>query len=117
MFKLKFGLAITASVMVFELLAASSFNVSDVFGDGMVLQRGKSVRVTGTGALGTTVTCEFRGAKVSGIVGEKGRWVIVLPAGDAGGPFELKVASESEEFLLNILLKVCFLHKILLHLF
>lgn len=95
MFKLKFGLAITASVMVFELLAASSFNVNDVFGDGMVLQRGKSVRVAGTGALGTTVTCEFRGAKVSGIVGEKGRWVIELPAGDAGGPFELKVSSST----------------------
>ena len=46
----------------------------NIFGDNMVLQRGKPVKVWGTADRGETVTVEFAGQKVTAKADRKGNW-------------------------------------------
>lgn len=54
------------------------FQASPLFGDGMVLQRGKNICVFGTGEEGVTVKAELCGFTMSGVVSQ-GKWKVVFP--------------------------------------
>jgi len=69
----------------------SSFSVHSCFGDGMVVQRGKPVRISGTATPRTVIKGRFRGAEAKAEVGVDGAWELEFPAGEAGGPFDLAV--------------------------
>ncbi len=69
-----------------------SFSVHKVFGDHMVLQRGKPVKISGRAEAGKTVTVTLAGNTATAVTGESGEWQAVLPALEAGGPYEVKVA-------------------------
>ncbi|MBR2713379.1 MAG: hypothetical protein IKB76_01200 [Kiritimatiellae bacterium] len=71
-------------------LAQVAFSVDNIFGDGMVVQRRKPVRVSGNAEPSLSVTATFRGEKRVAVAGADGRWTVEFPAGEAGGPFELK---------------------------
>ncbi|MBW5448052.1 sialate O-acetylesterase [Cohnella sp. CFH 77786] len=66
--------------------------IDAMFSDHMVLQRGKNIPIWGTGNDGETVTVECRDKQAKAVV-EGGRWKVLLPSMDAGGPFELTVKS------------------------
>ncbi len=76
------------------LLAASLFSVpgvladvqvSKIFGDHMVLQQEKPIRVWGTADPGEDVRVEFGGQSGSAKAGENGKWRVDLPAMKADG--------------------------------
>ena len=71
-------------------LADAAFSVDNIFGDGMVMQRRKPVRVSGNAEPSLSVTATFRGEKRVAVAGADGRWTVEFPAGEAGGPFEMK---------------------------
>ena len=71
-------------------LAQVAFSVDNIFGDGMVVQRRKPVRVSGNAEPSLSVTATFRGEKRVAVAGADGRWTVEFPAGEAGGPFEMK---------------------------
>ena len=75
--------------------AISAFSVDGRFSDHMVLQQGRPVTVSGTASPGTAVRGIFRGVSASAEAGADGRWELELPAGNAGGPFELVVDARS----------------------
>ena len=54
------------------------FKTAPLFGDGMVLQRGKNICVFGTGEDGVTVTAELCGFTMSGVVSD-GKWKVIFP--------------------------------------
>lgn len=83
--------AVAAVFCVPVAVAAAAFSVDNVFGDHMVLQRAKPVRISGSGQVGLPVTVAFRGETRKVIADGDGRWVAEFPAGQAGGPFDLKV--------------------------
>ncbi len=62
-----------------------------IFTDHMVLQRQKPIPVFGLGAPGSSVSVELNGKKANTKVDDKGRWLVKLPAMNAGGPYELTI--------------------------
>ena len=62
------------------------------FGDGMVFQRSRPVRVAGRSAPGASISGSFRGASARASADASGEWELVFPAGAEGGPFELGVS-------------------------
>ena len=70
----------------------SAFSVHNIFGDHMVLQRGKPIRIAGTAFPGVKVRGSFAGDAATGKAGPDGEWVIEFPAREAGGPYELTVS-------------------------
>lgn len=66
------------------------FDLAAVFTDHMVLQRNKNINIWGCAYTATDVTVEFCGKSVT-TRAESGKWKVVLPPMEAGGPYELKV--------------------------
>lgn len=70
------------------VLAAEELRLAPIFTDGLVFAEGKPVRLFGTGLGAVSATFRGRTAKA---VSSGGVWTVELPAGTAGGPFELTV--------------------------
>ena len=70
-------------------VSAEEMFLAPIFSDHMVFAAGKPMRVFGTGDGEVAVT--FRGKTVKG-ESIYGKWCVTLPAGEAGGPFEMTVA-------------------------
>ena len=70
----------------------SAFSVHNIFGDHMVLQRGKPIRIAGTAFPGVSVRGSFAGDVATGKAGPDGEWVVEFAAREAGGPYELSVS-------------------------
>lgn len=66
------------------------FDLAAVFTDHMVLQRNKNINIWGCAYTATDVTVELCGKSVT-TRAESGKWKVVLPPMEAGGPYELKV--------------------------
>jgi sialate O-acetylesterase len=88
---LAFGVMLLCSSASGELMLPS------VIGDGMVLQRGTQVAVWGWGDPGTAASVTFRGEQTKATADADGAWLARLPAGAAGGPFELRIVSADAE--------------------
>lgn len=54
--------------------------IASVFGDGMVLQREKPIRIWGESAPNARIAVEFAGLTSSGVADGEGRWRVELPA-------------------------------------
>lgn len=67
---------------------ATGMRLAPIFADHMVLAAGKPVRVFGTGI--GTARVSFRGVEATA-ESKGGSWCVELPAGAAGGPYELTV--------------------------
>ena len=68
--------------------------LSALFTDGMVIAENRPVRVFGTGC--GAVRVSFRGHEVQSTA-TGGPWCVELPAGAAGGPYELRVSLDGRE--------------------
>lgn len=53
-------------------------NTAQIFNDGMILQRDKSISVWGTGDQGALVSVEIQGHKAQNYVGADGKWSVTL---------------------------------------
>src|SRR4029453_15903137 len=58
--------------------AFAALGVNPIFGSDMVLQRGVTVPVFGTGDVGATVTVNFQNQNVSTVVPSSGKWLVNL---------------------------------------
>ncbi|MBR4129618.1 MAG: hypothetical protein IKU02_01700 [Bacteroidaceae bacterium] len=64
-----------------------------MFGDGMVLQRGVRIPVWGWAAPNSTIRVELNGRYATTKASEDGKWEVWLPKMQAGGPYELTVGN------------------------
>lgn len=69
----------------------NSLTLPRIFGDGMVVQRGKPIVVWGWAAPSARVAVEFHGHTARATTKSDGKWTATLPSETAGGPFELVV--------------------------
>lgn len=69
----------------------------EVYSDNMVLQRGQELIIKGSANAGEKISVRLGKQKVSGVAGENGQWQATLKKLEAGGPYELTVASPDRE--------------------
>ena len=63
---------------------------SPMYGNGMVLQRGDSIPLHGTANAGDVVDVTFNGVSLTTKTNVDGRWRVVFPSVEAGGPYRLE---------------------------
>ena len=84
------------AVVVLITVSASAANdtkpfVSPIFGDHMVLQRGKPNTIWGWSEPGRKVTVSIGGSKAETTAGKDGRWEVKIRPPKAGGPYTLTI--------------------------
>jgi sialate O-acetylesterase len=99
-----FALLFTLSFAATCAKASNIVRLSGLFGDDMVLQRQKAIRFYGTAAAKAVFDIEFAGKKQKVNATGNGKWEITFPAMEAGGPYKLRVTSDSSFTLKNILI-------------
>ena len=71
--------------------------LSSIYGDNMVLQRGAEYVVKGTANAGQKITVRLGKQKAEGVTGNDGHWRVTLKSLVAGGPYELTISSSDRE--------------------
>src|SRR5689334_16676994 len=98
---------LTSVLLIYAVAHAStawgSVKLPAVLTDHMVIQRDVPVHVWGTADSGEEVSVTFRGATRGDKADTLGRWSVYLPAGAAGGPFELIVKGANTVTLRDVL--------------
>jgi sialate O-acetylesterase len=74
------------------------------FGDNMVLQRQKPIRIWGSSLSKKSFEIEFDGKKINVKTDKSGDWKVEFPAKEAGGPYEMKFLSDTVFTLKNIMI-------------
>ncbi|HMO12815.1 MAG TPA: sialate O-acetylesterase [Pirellulaceae bacterium] len=65
-----------------------------IFSDHMVIQRGKPIKVWGAARPNEELTVSLNDHKQKATADAQGRWRVILPKMDAGGPFELSIVGK-----------------------
>src|SRR5271166_5969896 len=66
--------------------------ISPIFGDNMVLQRGKPDTIWGWSDPGDTVRVQIGANTASGVAGADRRWQVKIHPPAAGGPYTVKIS-------------------------
>lgn len=72
---------------------AADLTLGPLFGDHMVVQRDRPLRVWGEAGAGALVEVQFGPRRAEAKAGSDGRWETVLDALPAGGPYDLRAAA------------------------
>ena len=83
---------------------SAAVKLPSVFGDNMVLQRNQPVPIWGWDDPGTQVTITLGDTKVVATADDNGKWMVRLPAMEAGGPYAMTVKGTDVVIVKNILL-------------
>jgi sialate O-acetylesterase len=95
---------LAALLAVFAHETHAEVRLSNVFGEHMVLQRDRPLRLWGQATPGQTLMVELAGRKASTRVGADGRWRVQLAALPAGGPHRLLVRGDQTVVLNDVLI-------------
>ncbi|MCQ2975457.1 MAG: beta galactosidase jelly roll domain-containing protein [Bacteroidales bacterium] len=68
------------------------FSLPALVSDGMVLQRDTELNIWGKATVGSEITVSLNGVSSNAITDENGKWNVVLPAQNAGGPFDMAIS-------------------------
>ena len=89
-------LSVLSLAALCALSASAAVKFASPFGDGMVLQRGKSVAVWGTADAGEKVNVAFAGQSASATAGADGRWLVRLAPMEACAEGRVLAANGAE---------------------
>jgi sialate O-acetylesterase len=84
--------------------AADKPLVSPMFGDNMVLQRGKSIRFWGWTKPGESVSVELDGKTATAVAAPDSRWQVEMKSPAPGGPYTVKIISPGQQVILHEIL-------------
>ncbi|OYU55419.1 MAG: sialate O-acetylesterase [Chitinophagaceae bacterium BSSC1] len=86
--------------LLFFLITQSGFSqlsVAKIFNHHMVLQRGQEIPVWGSAPIGKTVTIRLNQSIQKAQVDAKGNWKVIFPMMQAGGPYQMTIATEQQQ--------------------
>jgi sialate O-acetylesterase len=78
--------------------------VSPMFGDNMVLQRGKPIRIWGWARPGELIRIDMAGHSASAVTQTEGRWQVELEPPASGGPYTLVISAPDQVVTLKEIL-------------
>ncbi|MBN1804334.1 MAG: hypothetical protein JW837_03715 [Sedimentisphaerales bacterium] len=87
----KLSIAFVLVILILCHFTLAEVKPAGVFGDHMVLQRGRLVPVWGTALAGEEITVKFTHQEKNVKADTSGRWMIYLDALEAGGPYEMVI--------------------------
>ncbi|MCB8995272.1 MAG: sialate O-acetylesterase [Bacteroidales bacterium] len=93
-------------LLLFSLNVFSSnaeIRLPALISDGVILQRGKEIKLWGWADAGENISLSFRNKKFKTTADKEGKWVIMLPKQEAGGPWELSFKGKNEVRVQNVL--------------
>jgi sialate O-acetylesterase len=102
-FPLPFALYLLARLLASGADATPRPFVSPIFGDNMVLQRGKPNTIWGWAKSGETVRVELAGRTATTTAGKDGRWQVNLQPPGPGGPYTLRFDGPQTAEFTNVL--------------
>ncbi len=76
---------------------AENFTVHKVYGDYMVLQRGRPIKISGTAEPGKAVKVTIDDNSTVATADENGEWIATLPAMEPGGPYTVTVTGKDDK--------------------
>ncbi len=82
-------------MMALTLPASAQLRLSRLFEDGMVMQRDREAPVWGWADAGDEITVVFDGLSYTAAPDAGGKWMVRLPAMEAGGPHEMTVTGKA----------------------
>ncbi|MDR1518008.1 MAG: sialate O-acetylesterase [Dysgonamonadaceae bacterium] len=82
-------------------IARAEVKLPHIFGDNMVIQRDKTVKIWGWADKGEKVSVSFLQQTKSTKADKAGNWSVTLQATAYGGPYTLKVSGKKNEIVLN----------------
>ncbi len=92
---------------VYQFLTGNynGLQLAPVFTDNMVLQRKKTIVVYGIANAGDTIEGQFAGHRSLAVTSAYGRWKLVFPSLERGGPYSMSIGSKDKQISLkNILM-------------
>lgn len=84
-------LVLTVALAAGAIASEAGVRLSPLFSDGMVLQRDRTIRVTGYAAPGEKINISIANRKGNAVAGPDGRWTLELRPMKAGGPYAMRV--------------------------
>lgn len=103
-FKRKLAWFVMFALLAAPRMAEAEIRLPSIFGDNMVVQREKPLPVWGWDDPGTEVTVVLDDAKATTTADDEGRWLVTLPARQAGGPVSVTVKGTDSVTLKNVLI-------------
>ncbi|MDA3879596.1 MAG: beta galactosidase jelly roll domain-containing protein [Prolixibacteraceae bacterium] len=100
---LQLRLCLLVSALFFTFLTSADVSLPHLLSSNMVLQRNAETAIWGWADKGEKVTVTFRGKSFSTETSSEGKWMVKVPVGKAGGPFELIIKGSNKIVLDNIL--------------
>jgi sialate O-acetylesterase len=91
-------------VLLLSQAAFCQVRLPHLVSDGMVLQRGDSVKIWGWAAADEKVTINFSGKTYTDTTGKDGKWAVTLSKLKAGGPYSMEISGSNRIILKNILI-------------
>lgn len=92
-------------LLLTPFFAVAELSLPAVFSDGMIIQRNQSVKFWGWADPGETILVSFLGEEVKATVDKEGGWRVTLSPREAGGPYEVRIASKGETLTIqNVLI-------------
>jgi sialate O-acetylesterase len=76
--------------------ASAQLRLSPIFGDHMILQRDKPLKIWGDAGAGETIWITIGQSKGNVMADKNGHWLITLSSFAAGGPYDLIIQTKSE---------------------
>lgn len=99
------SLILTLTLLFFSFLSLSAeVTLPKIFGDHMVLQRQKEVKIWGWAKSGESVKVSFNGQTAETKASKKGTWLVTLKPMEHGGPFEMQISGKSNTIVLKDIL-------------
>lgn len=93
-----------ASLLLLTFASKAEVKLPQLIGDHMVLQRNVKLKIWGWAAVGERVTVSFNGKKVSTVTSKDNKWVVILPAMQAGGPYTMTIQGSNKISLNDVLI-------------
>ena len=98
------SLILVAALLVFSKPVTCQVKLPAIIRDSMLLQRNTLVKIWGRAASGEKLSVKFNSKTYKTKAAADGKWLITLPAMQAGGPYTMDIAASNKISLKEILI-------------